>query len=163
MGAIAQRTIGSLAGVNPDAPVVFRTDTPKGWRLKFFLMAAVFNVIHMESLRLDPQLAGRQRHSIIRALEPFLHPIARHIATFWAWAIETYHRGLEQCCGVEKAQVRSARTQTAYSGFAIRALLRPVYYRLCTGLSCYEAKTFIFRSAIRQKFTNPFCTFPSTS
>lgn len=27
------------------------------------------------------------------------------------WAIENYHRGLKQCCGVERAQVRAARAQ----------------------------------------------------
>ncbi len=32
----------------------------------------------------------------------------------WAefeWSIEEYHRGLKQCCGVERSQVRSARAR----------------------------------------------------
>ena len=40
----------------------------------------------------------------------------------WAdceWSIEEYHRGLKQCCGVEKAQVRSSRAQRNHIGFAI--------------------------------------------
>lgn len=29
----------------------------------------------------------------------------------FAWAIEEYHRGLKQCCGAERSQVRSSRAQ----------------------------------------------------
>ena len=37
--------------------------------------------------------------------------------------IESYHRGLKQCCGVERAQVRAARAQRNHIGMAIRAFL----------------------------------------
>ena len=40
------------------------------------------------------------------------------------WAIENYHRGLKQCCGVERCQARSARAQRNHIGMAIRAFLR---------------------------------------
>ncbi len=65
------------------------------------------------------------------------------------WAIETYDRGLEQCCGVEKVKVRSARTQAAHINFAIRAFLCLEPYGLCTGLSCNKVKTSMLREAVR--------------
>src|SRR5215212_7129681 len=40
------------------------------------------------------------------------------------WAIETYHRGLKQNCGVERCQMRRARAQRNHIGCAIRAFLR---------------------------------------
>ena len=33
-----------------------------------------------------------------------------------AWGIETYHRGLKQCCGVEKCQARKAEAQRCHIG-----------------------------------------------
>lgn len=59
------------------------------------------------------------------------------------WAIEEYHRGLKQCCGVERAQVRSSRAQRNHIGLAIRAFLRLEMHWFNTGLSWYEAKTSI--------------------
>src|SRR5262249_32389867 len=41
-----------------------------------------------------------------------------------SWAIETYHRGLKQHCGVERCQLRRARAQRNHIGFAIPAFLR---------------------------------------
>jgi putative transposase len=41
-----------------------------------------------------------------------------------AWSIEEYHRGLKQCCGVERSPVRSSRGQRNHIGLAIRAFLR---------------------------------------
>ena len=80
-----------------------------------------------------------------------------------AWASADYHRGLKQCCSVERAQVRSARAQIAHIGFALRAFLHLEYHRLCTGLSWYAAKAAIVRSAVRPYLVNPFCTIPSTA
>ncbi len=92
-----------------------------------------------------------------------LTPARRQELALQAWAIEDYHRGLKQCCGVERAQVRSARAQIAHIGFALRAFLRLEYYRLRTGLSWYAVKAAIVRSAVRRYLANPFCTFPSTA
>ena len=92
-----------------------------------------------------------------------LTPARRQELALQAWAIEDYHRGLKQCCGVERAQVRSARAQIAHIGFALRAFLRLEYHRLHTGLSWYAAKAAIVRSAVRQYLANPFCTIPSTA
>ena len=59
-------------------------------------------------------------------------------------AIENCHRGLEQCCGVERARVRSARTRRNHIGLAI---LRLEHHFYATGISRYEAKTRIIRGA----------------
>jgi len=72
-----------------------------------------------------------------------------------AWSIESYHRGIKQCCGVEKAQVRSARAQMCHISFSIRAFVRLELHRLKTGVSWYEAKTAIIRDAIRQYLAQP--------
>jgi putative transposase len=65
------------------------------------------------------------------------------------WAIENYHRGLKQCCGVERCQVRAARAQRNHVGLAIRAFLRLERHFYVTGVSWYEAKARIIRAAVR--------------
>ena len=73
----------------------------------------------------------------------------------WEWSIEDYHRGLKQCCGVDRAQVRSSGGQRTHIGCAIRAFLRFEEHFHTTGVSWYEAKRSIVRSAVRQ-----FLRFP---
>ncbi len=76
----------------------------------------------------------------------------------WAefgWAIEEYHRGLKQCCGAERAQVRSSRAQRNHVGLAIRAFLRLELHWFATGISWYEAKLTIVRDAIRAYLADP--------
>ena len=92
-----------------------------------------------------------------------LTPAHRQELAFPAWASEDYHRGLKQCCGVERAQARSAHTQIAHNGFALRAFLRLEYHRLRTGLNWYAVKVAIVRSAVRRYLANSFCTIPSTA
>ena len=104
---------------------------------------------------------GRAAYWASRDLD--LTPTRRQELALQAWAIEDYHRGLKQCCGVERAQVRAARAQIAHIGFAIRAFLRLEYHRLRTGLSWYETKAAIVRTAVSQYFSNPFCRLPSTA
>lgn len=76
------------------------------------------------------------------------------------WAIESYHRGLKQCCGVERAQVRAARAQRDHIGMAIRASLRLEHHFYATGISRYEAKTRIIRGAVRAYIANPLYKLP---
>jgi putative transposase len=71
------------------------------------------------------------------------------------WAIENYHRGLKQCCGVERAQVRAARAQRNHIGLSIRAFLRLEHHFYTTGVSWYEAKARIVRGAVRAYIANP--------
>jgi hypothetical protein len=79
------------------------------------------------------------------------------------WAIEEYHRGLKQCCGVEKAQVRSSRAQRNHIGLAIRAFLRLENHWFNTGISWYEAKISIIREAVRSYLASPWFTLSSTA
>ena len=71
------------------------------------------------------------------------------------WAIENYHRGLKQCCGVERCQVRAARAQRNHIGLAIRAFLRLERHFYVTGISWYEAKARIIRGAVRAYVAQP--------
>jgi hypothetical protein len=71
------------------------------------------------------------------------------------WAIENYHRGLKQCCGVERAQVRAGRAQRNHIGLAIRAFLRLEHHFYTTGVSWYEAKARIIRPAVRAYIADP--------
>jgi putative transposase len=71
------------------------------------------------------------------------------------WGIETYHRGLKQCCGAERSQVQKAEAIIAHLLFSIRAFLRLEVHRKATGISWYEAKTDIIREAVRAYLANP--------
>lgn len=73
----------------------------------------------------------------------------------WCWGIENYHRGLKQCGGVERAQVRASRAQRNHIGLAIRAFLRLEHQFYTTGVSWYEAKARIIRGAVRAYIANP--------
>ncbi len=72
-----------------------------------------------------------------------------------AWAIESYHRGLKQCCGVERSQVRSSRPRRDHIGLAIRAFLRLERHFYAAGISWYEAKARIVRGAVRAYIACP--------
>jgi putative transposase len=65
-----------------------------------------------------------------------------------SWGIEEYHRGLKQCCGVERSQVRLATKQLSHIALSIRAFLRLELERLRHGVSWYESKTSVIRGAV---------------
>ncbi len=71
------------------------------------------------------------------------------------WAIENDHRGLKQCCGVERCQARAGRAQRNHIGMAIRAFLRLERHFYATGVSWYEAKARIVRGAVRAYIAQP--------
>lgn len=82
----------------------------------------------------------------------------------WAelsWSIENFHRGVKQCTEVERCQARSARAQRNHIGFALRAFLRLEHYFYTTGVSWYEAKTEIVRSAVRNYLAGPTIVLPT--
>jgi hypothetical protein len=54
------------------------------------------------------------------------------------WRMEVYARGIKQCCGIERAQVRKAVAQKNHFLYALRAFLRLETHKLRTGISCYE-------------------------
>ena len=71
------------------------------------------------------------------------------------WGIETYHRGIKQCCGIEKSHVRSAAAQKRHILLAIRSFIRLEVHRLRTGVSWYKAKASIIQEAIRTYLAHP--------
>lgn len=80
----------------------------------------------------------------------------------FAWAIEEYHRGLKQCCGAERAQVRASRAQRNHISLAIRAFLRLKLHWFATGIRWYEAKLGIVREAVQAYLASPlFSLTPS--
>lgn len=79
----------------------------------------------------------------------------RAVRAAQSWAIETYHRGLKQFCGVERCQARAARAQRNHIGWAIRAFLRLEHQRSATGQSWFETKLAIIRPALQQFLTDP--------
>ena len=89
--------------------------------------------------------------------------LARLKLAEWSWGIENYHRGLKQCCGVERAQVRAARAQRNHIGLAIRAFLRLEHHFFITGVSWYEAKACLIRDSIRAYLADPLYKLPSTA
>ncbi len=64
------------------------------------------------------------------------------------WGIAEYHRGIKQCCGVERVQVRNAAAIANHILMSIRAFIRLELYRIETGTSWYEAKIAIISDAV---------------
>ena len=83
--------------------------------------------------------------------------------TEWSWAIEEYHRGIKQCVGIERVQIRLTRTQRNHIGLALRAFLRIEHYCYHTGISWFEAKLSIVREAIRDYLAQPLYTLEPTA
>ncbi len=79
----------------------------------------------------------------------------RDTLTTEVWAIETYHRGLKQYCGVERCAARKTRAQRNHIGWAIRAFVRLEYHRITTGTSWFETKQAIIRPAIQHFLAGP--------
>jgi len=80
-----------------------------------------------------------------------------------AWQVEVYHRGLKQFTGVEQAQYRLEVSQRNHIGLAIRAFVRLETHRLHSGISWFEAKTNIIRSAMRHYLAHPIITLQPTA
>jgi hypothetical protein len=80
-----------------------------------------------------------------------------------AWQIEVYQRGLKQFTGVERGQYRLEVSQRNHIALAIRAFVRLEVHRLTTGISWFDAKTGIIRSAMRLYLAHPTITLGSTA
>ena len=83
----------------------------------------------------------------------------RQFAEF-SWAIESYHRGIKQCVGVERCQCRSAVAQRNHIGLALRAFLRLEIHCFAAGVSWVEAKLSIVRDAVRKYLEQPRYRLP---
>lgn len=75
-----------------------------------------------------------------------------------AFGIEVYHRGLKQCCGIEKCQAQTEAGQRGHIQLALRAFVRLEAHWLRTGMSWYAAKTGIIRTAVREYLAHPCYT-----
>jgi len=75
--------------------------------------------------------------------------------TEFIWTIESYHRAIKQCCGIEKAQVRSATAQRNHISLALRAFLRLERVSFVSGASWYALKTEIIRRAVAAYLAQP--------
>jgi putative transposase len=78
-----------------------------------------------------------------------------------AWGIEEYHRGIKQCCGVERSQVREAIKQLAHIALSLRAFLRLELERITNGTSWYESKISVVRGAISAYLADPVLVLAS--
>ena len=78
-----------------------------------------------------------------------------------AFGIEVYHRGIKQCCGIEKCQAQTEPAQWGHIQLALRAFVRLEAHWLQTGISWYQAKTEIIRSAVRDYLAHPHYTLAS--
>jgi hypothetical protein len=77
------------------------------------------------------------------------------------WGIEEYHRGIKQCCGVERSQVREAIKQLSHIALSLRAFLRLELERVTIGMSWYESKISVIRGAISAYLANPVLSLAS--
>jgi len=77
-----------------------------------------------------------------------------------SWAIESYHRGVEQRAGVERCRCRAAEARRNHIGWALRAFPRFEAHCFARGISWIEAKTAIIRDAVRAYLERPRIRFP---
>lgn len=112
---------------------VFRTVDPHG------------NAEHWATSRLDMTESEREH-------------VARQV-----FAIENYHRGLKQCCGVEKCFARATVRQANHLFLSVRAFVRLEVNRTRHGLSWYQAKAGIVRKAIADYLAQPYFVLDSTA
>lgn len=77
------------------------------------------------------------------------------------WGIEEYHRGLKQCCGVERSQAREAIKQLSHIALSLRAFLRLELERIRHGMSWYESKISVIRGAVSSYLASPILTLSS--
>ena len=120
--------------------------------LKGFGLVKVFRIVATD---------GNTRYWTTNNLE--MDELERLKGAEQSWAIEEYHRGLKQHCGVEKSQVRNAKGQRNHIGMAIRSFVRLEHNRFTTGMSWFEAKTSIIRQAVRAFLARPLYALPLTA
>ena len=144
--------------VNPDATAnaaVADIEVSQGGRrvhLKGFGFVLVFRIVAPN---------GDKEHWATSDLE--MTEATRQELSRRVFAIENYHRQLKQCCGIERAQVRSAQSQKCHILLSLRAFVRLEAHRLQTGISGYAAKASIIREAIRQYLRQPSVTLEATA
>jgi hypothetical protein len=92
--------------------------------------------------------------------DPGMSDLTRVQGAECSWAIESYHRGIKPCTGVERCQCRSATAQRNHIGLALRAFLRLEAHGFARGIGWVEAKTAIIRDAVRAYLIRPDIRLP---
>ena len=72
-----------------------------------------------------------------------------------SWKIEEYHRGLKQCCAVEKCPARKKEVQLGHIFLSIQAFITFERCRIVSGISWYESKENLVINAISQFIIHP--------
>jgi len=70
------------------------------------------------------------------------------------WKIETFHRGIKQCCGIERCYLTLERSQRNHILCAFLAFLKLEMERIQNGISWYEQKWSIPRVATANYLAN---------
>jgi SRSO17 transposase len=70
------------------------------------------------------------------------------------WNIETFHRGIKQCCGIERCYSTLERSQRNHILCAFLAFLKLEWQRIQNGVSWYEQKWSITRVATTDYLAN---------
>jgi len=68
----------------------------------------------------------------------------------YRWKIEEFHRGIKQCCGIERCYSTRERSQRNHILCAFLAFLKLEWKRIQTHISWYEQKWSIVRTATTQ-------------
>ena len=116
----------------------------RGVHLRQYGFIKVFRVVHSD---------GDAEHwatDILDASEP-----DRKSFKELGWNIEVYHRGIKQCCGIERCQGRKEIVQRGHIFLSLLAFLRLETQRLNTGISWYESKRLITRTATSLFISKP--------
>lgn len=126
-------------------------------------IAATGTVVHVEGFGLVKAFRiatpdGGTEHWITNDLD--MDEVTRLMYAERAWAIEEYHRGLKQNCGVDRCQTRMSNAQRNHIGFAIRAFVRLEWHRFTTGVSWFAAKLQLVRDAVRGYLNRPAYRLP---
>jgi putative transposase len=66
----------------------------------------------------------------------------------YRWTIESYHRGIKQCTGIERCSAVKERSQRNHILCSLLVFLRLEWQRIKTAISWYEQKAMITRGAI---------------
>jgi putative transposase len=112
--------------------------------LKDFGLVRVFRIVATD---------GTTEHWVTSKTE--LSELERVKYASFSWQIEQYHRGIKQFCLIERGQMRRRRTWLNHIGLCLRAFLRIESHCYKKGISWFEAKHSIIRTAVRAYLANP--------
>ena len=114
-----------------------------------FICGAMHNIRVIRTISKDGGVAHWATNDLTMRVQQ------RGSLTRQTWGIGVNHRGIKQFCGVGKSQARKAETQRNHVLIAFQASLRLEARRLRTGISWYQSKADMIRSALREYLAHP--------